>query len=42
MEETEEPPSSVCGEAEDALHQEVRKSLPGDSENDEEPSHENE
>ena len=42
MEETKEPPSSVGGEAKETLHQEDRKSLPGDSEKDKETSHDNE
>ena len=40
--ETEEPPSSMGGEAEEALHQEDRKSLPSDSKKDGEKSYENE
>ena len=40
MEETKEPPSSVGGEIEKELHYEDRKSLPSDSEKDEETSHE--
>ena len=42
MEETDEPPISVGGEAEEALHQEDRKSLPSNFEKNEETSHENE
>ena len=40
MEETKELPISVGGEAEKALHQEDRMSLPSDSEKYEETSHE--
>ena len=41
MEETKELPISVGSEAEKALHQEDRKSLPNDFEKYEETSHEN-
>ena len=40
MEDTKEPPSSVGGETKKELHYEDRKSLPSDSEKDEETSHE--
>ena len=40
MEETEDPPSFVGGEVEEALHQEDRKSLQSDSEKDEQTSDE--
>ena len=42
MEETKEPPSSMGGETEKALHYEDWKSLPSDFEKDEETSQENE
>ena len=42
MEEFEELPSSMGGEAEKELHQEDRKSLPNEFEKYEETSHENE
>ena len=42
IEETKEPPSYVGGEAEKALHQEDRNSLPSDFDKYEETSHDNE
>ena len=42
MEDTKELPISVGGEAEKALHQDNRKSLPNEFEKYEETSHENE